>query len=258
MTCVVQNLKLWKDLRKGPHFENRSVGFVPTMGALHDGHRSLLQRCKRENDLVVLSIFVNRTQFNDPRDERSYPRSFEDDFQMANDLGVDYLLHPDFEDVYPDNYRYAVTESKVSRILCGQSRPGHFDGVLTVVLKFLILVNPTRAYFGEKDYQQYLLVKDLAASFHLDTTVVPCSIVRDSDGLALSSRNQLLTEKDRLLAAQFPQVLKQRLSKDEVRARLEKLGFKVDYVEDIDDRRFSAVHVGNVRLIDNVDNGALL
>ena len=131
-----------------------SVGFVPTMGALHQGHRQLLKRSKAENEISVLSIFVNPTQFNNSEDLEKYPKNWETDLQVAQEEGVDILFAPDYSEMYPDNYRYQVGEKEFSKILCGKDRPGHFDGVLTVVLKLFNLIQPTRAYFGEKDYQQ--------------------------------------------------------------------------------------------------------
>jgi pantoate--beta-alanine ligase len=223
------------------------------MGALHAGHRSLLERSRRENALSVLSVFVNPTQFNDPSDLTNYPRTWEADLALAGECGVDAVLAPDFAEMYPDDYRYKLGESRFSHELCGKHRPGHFDGVLSVVLKLLNLIRADRAYFGEKDYQQYLLIRDMARALFLETEIVPCPIVRDGDGLALSSRNVRLTPENRRRAANFPRILRNAATPDEARALLTREGFEVDYVEEFEGRRLAAIRAGAVRLIDNVE-----
>ena len=152
----------WHALRNA--FGNRTLGLVPTMGALHPGHLSLVQRSQRENAATVVSIFINPTQFDQADDLDRYPRQTEHDLALLRDAAVDAVFIPAREDTYPDGYRYRVTESELSRKLCGAHRPGHFDGMLTVVMKLLNIVQPTRAYFGEKDYQQLLLVRGMAQS----------------------------------------------------------------------------------------------
>ena len=147
----------WRTVRNGENFTGCRVGFVPTMGALHEGHHQLLKRARAENDRVVLSIFVNPPQFNDPNDLTKYPRTLEADLALATGL-VDDVIVPEAAEIYPDKYRYRVTENQLSTVLEGAHRPGHFDGVLTVVLKLLNLVQANRAYFGEKDWQQLQLV----------------------------------------------------------------------------------------------------
>ena len=142
-----------------------SVGFTPTMGALHDGHGALLKKSASENDLTILSIFVNPTQFNNPDDLKKYPRTWEADLKLAKASGADFVIAPNYDEIYADNYRYKLSESDFSKKLCGAHRPGHFDGVLTVVMKLLQIVRPTRAYFGEKDYQQLKLISDMAQTF---------------------------------------------------------------------------------------------
>lgn len=235
-----------------------SVGFVPTMGALHAGHAALLARSRKENQHSVLSLFVNPTQFDRAEDLRTYPRTFEADLALAEEQGVDLVFAPeDPKLLYPDNYRTRVTESELSQVLCGKSRPGHFDGVLTVVLKLLQITQAHRAYFGEKDFQQLELVRQMADAFFLSTTIVPCPIVRDVDGLALSSRNVRLTPRGRNLAGQFAKILADSTTPlEHVRQRLLNLGVEIDYLEDRTissrARRFAAVHVDGVRLIDNV------
>jgi pantoate--beta-alanine ligase len=246
---MIRNLEQWTSVRETLKGE---VGFVPTMGALHEGHASLLKRARAENDVVVLSIYVNPTQFSDPKDLEKYPNTLEADLELARRYGVDYVLVPNYAQIYPDGFRFKVTENKVSNELCGAHRPGHFDGVLTVVMKLFNLVRPVRAYFGEKDFQQLQLIRDMAAAFFMNLEVVGCPTVREADGLAMSSRNVNLDNLARKQAPLFKQVLSEETSAQAARSRLEKSGFVVDYVEDRDGRRFGAVKLGGVRLIDNV------
>ena len=249
MTQITHTLKEWQTIRKA--FKQNSIGFVPTMGNLHKGHESLLIRAKAENPITVLSIFVNPTQFDDPEDFKNYPQTLEKDLKIAKKLAVDFVLIPKKEDLYPDNYRYLVKETHFSHTLCGKSRPGHFEGVLTIVLKLLLLVKPTSVYFGEKDFQQLELVKGMVQAFFLDINVVPCPTIRDINGLALSSRNQRLSKEQYQLALEFPRLLHSTLTNQEILARLTQLGFVVDYIEEHQGRRLGAVRIGEVRLIDN-------
>jgi len=221
-------------------------------GALHDGHLSLVRRSREENDRTLVSIFVNPTQFDEAADLAAYPRPLERDKEMLRAEGVDDLLVPDARQLYPDGYRYRVTETDRSLTLEGACRPGHFDGVLTVVLKLLQLAAAERAYFGEKDWQQLSLIRGLVEAFFLSTVVVACSTVREADGLALSSRNARLAPPDRRKAAAFHRLLSSSSSVDAARRALRSAGFDVDYVEDRDQRRLGAVRLGGVRLIDNV------
>lgn len=247
---IHDSVAAWRAERTGPRFAGCSVGFVPTMGALHAGHRALLERARAENDRVVLSIFVNPTQFNDPNDLAKYPRTLAEDVELARGLATDVLV-PSAAEMYPDRYRYRVTETEFSRELEGAHRPGHFDGVLTVVLKLLNLVQPTRSYFGEKDWQQLQLVRGLADALFLPGEIVACPTMRDADGLALSSRNRRLAPADRARAAAFPKLLRASTAAAAEQA-LRGAGFEVDYVAERDGVRLGAVHLGGVRLIDNV------
>ncbi len=252
MTRVVKSIAEFKDIRKNV-LKGKSIGFVPTMGALHEGHLSLIKRANEENEIVVSSVFVNPTQFNDKNDLDKYPRTFEEDLLKLTEMKVDYLFFPEYDEMYPDNYKYKISENDLSAKLCGAHRPGHFDGVLSVVMKLLNIVSPDKAYFGEKDYQQYLLLKGMAETFFMDVEIVPCPIIREEDGLAKSSRNTLLSETERELAPSFYKYLSNKsLTEEEVISELTNAGFIVDYIEKIDNRRFGAVHLGNVRLIDNV------
>lgn len=228
------------------------VGFVPTMGHLHEGHLSLCARAKSENDRVVMSIFVNPTQFNQQSDYDHYPRSIDHDIALLESSGVDCLWMPDESELYPDDYQVQVIETEISQHLEGQYRPGHFNGVLTVVMKLLNLVRPSRAYFGEKDYQQFLLVKKMVLSLFLPVEVVACETIRASDGLALSSRNSRLSPTSRVQAALFPRMLMEGGSPESLSSALSAAGFKVDYVVEKWGRRLGAVWLDDIRLIDNV------
>jgi pantoate--beta-alanine ligase len=247
---LIRHLDEWSSERD--RLGDATVGFVPTMGALHEGHLALIRRSADENDHTVVSIFVNATQFNDAGDLDAYPKQLERDLELAGAAGADLVLSPAHEDLYGDDYRYRVTETSLSLHMEGAHRPGHFDGVLTVVLKLLNLVRPHRAYFGEKDYQQLLLVKGMVDAFFLPVQIVGCPTVRADDGLALSSRNARLGPAARELAAEFPRLMAGGGSSQQVRQNLERAGFEVDYVVDSDGRRFGAVIVGGVRLIDNI------
>ena len=252
MTKVIKKLSKWKVIRRSNVFYNKTVGLVPTMGALHDAHIALIKKSIQQNDITVVTIFVNPTQFNNQKDFKNYPITTKKDLKILNELNVDFLLNPEYEDIYPDNYEYKVIESNFSKILCGKFRPGHFDGVLTVVLKLLNLVNPSRAYFGEKDYQQLKLIEGMVKAFFIDTKIISIPTVRTKEGLALSSRNIRLSEEQKIKAIDFPKSLASSLSNEKIKSHLRKKGFKVEYIEQIDNRRFGAVYLGNVRLIDNV------
>ena len=223
------------------------IGFVPTMGALHEGHLSLIETSKKDNKFTVVSIFVNPTQFNDPNDYKNYPNTHTEDLLKLSALKVDYLSL-----IYNDNYSYQIVENSLSKQLCGGSRPGHFEGVLTIVMKLLNIVKPAKAYFGEKDFQQYMLIKGMADAFHMDVKVIALPTIREADGLAMSSRNLLLTDSERKIAPTFSKLLSSNLSDENVKSKLENEGFRIDYIETIDGRRFGAVFLGKVRLIDNV------
>ncbi|MFZ5948296.1 MAG: pantoate--beta-alanine ligase [Stygiobacter sp.] len=253
MTKVIKKISEWKKIRNSEELKNKTVGFVPTMGAFHQGHASLIERCLIENNISVVSIFVNPTQFNDPNDLQNYPRTFDSDLRLLEKMNVDYLFYPEYEEIYSDNYHYKIIETDFSKKLCGAFRPKHFEGVLTIVLKLFNIVKPHKAYFGEKDYQQLKLIEGMCKGFFMDIEIVPCPIVRDEDGLALSSRNLLLANEERKIAVNFPKLLKAKMSNELIKEELEKLGFKVDYIENLEGRRFGAVHIGKVRLIDNVE-----
>lgn len=251
MTAICRTVAEWRQLRASPNWAGADIGFVPTMGALHAGHIELLQRARAENGRVVLSIFVNPTQFDDPADFERYPKTWDADLALAQPF-VDAILFPSAAEMYPEGYRYRVTENDLSRRLEGAHRPGHFEGVLTVVLKLFNLVQPHRAYFGEKDGQQLQLVRGMVDAFFLPVTIVSCPTVRAADGLALSSRNARLSPAARVQAAAFPRILRRAPNAEQAAAELAASGFEVDYVEDTSDVRLGAVRIDNVRLIDNV------
>jgi pantoate--beta-alanine ligase len=249
-------VKTREDLAQARANLTGTVGFVPTMGALHEGHEALLARAREENDAVVLSIYVNPTQFNNPDDLANYPSTLEADLEIALEHGVAILFMPEYDTLYPDGFRYSVQENAFANELCGSHRPGHFTGVLTVVMKLLNLVQPDRAYFGEKDYQQYLLIRDMVEAFFLDVDIVACPTVREFDGLAQSSRNLRLSKADRKLAPRLREILLLPVDDDAVAQHLTDAGFRVDYVVTRGGRRFAAASLGRganeVRLIDNV------
>lgn len=249
MSEVFRTPKEMKAFRKSLH---GPVGFVPTMGALHAGHESLIKKAVQENDHVVLSIFVNPTQFNDPKDLEKYPATWEADLAMAKAHGVRAIFYPRYEEMYPDQYRYKLIENDFSKLLCGKDRPGHFDGVLSVVMRLFNIVSPERAYFGEKDFQQLTLITGMAQAYFLDLEVVSVPTLREKDGLAMSSRNVRLTGEQRELAPLIYKALTESKSAEEASHLLTAKGFKVDYVTELQGRRFAAAKLGEVRLIDNV------
>lgn len=249
---LIRTVAEWRELRAAHRAAGRTVGFVPTMGALHDGHVSLFRAARRENDVVLASVFVNPTQFDEEQDFEKYPRTPEADLALMDAAGVDVVFAPDFAEIYPDGTRYSVQESDHSREMEGAHRPGHFTGVLTVVMKLLQIAEAERAYFGEKDFQQLQLVRGMCEAFFVKTEIVACPTVRESDGLAMSSRNTRLSPAQRALAPKFHAVLVEAASAEAAAAQLTAAGFAVDYVEDRDGRRLGAVRLGPVRLIDNV------
>ena len=252
MPEVVTTVAAWRSLRAAHRAAGRSVGFVPTMGALHPGHTSLCHAARRENDVVLVSIFVNPTQFDEARDFQTYPRTLNTDLALLDAAGADVVFAPSVAEMYPDGTAYTVNEADFSRDLCGAHRPGHFSGMLTVVLKLLQIADAERAYFGEKDWQQLALVRGLTRAFFLPTAIIGCPTVREPDGLALSSRNTRLTPAERDLAPQFHASLVSAPTAAAATAQLTAAGFAVDYVEDRPGRRLGAVRLGSTRLIDNV------
>lgn len=229
------------------------VGFVPTMGALHHGHEKLLQASLKTCDHTILSIFVNPTQFNDAKDFEKYPVTWEDDLKIAEKNQISAIFYPKYQELYPDHYTYKISETEFSKLLCGATRPGHFDGVLTVVMKLFQIVKPDLVFFGEKDFQQLTLIEGLVKAFFLPIQIIPVTTERESSGLALSSRNTRLSPEGKLQAAKIYQTLMQKLSLDDIRKQLETAGFSIDYLTEYKGRRYIAAFLEGVRLIDNVN-----
>ncbi len=194
---VIRNSGVMQQTVKEYLHGGKSTGFVPTMGALHEGHLSLIRRCREENDISIASIFVNPMQFEPSGDFSRYPRNVEDDMAELKKAGVDVLFMPGVENMYPEGFATYVNVEHLSDKLCGHFRPGHFRGVATVVTKLLNIVRPARAYFGRKDFQQFLIIKQLVRDLNIDTETVMCPTVRETDGLAMSSRNQYLSPGER-------------------------------------------------------------
>lgn len=186
----------------------KEIGLVPTMGALHEGHASLVRRCVSENGVTVVSVFVNPTQFNDKNDLKNYPRDLDADCRLLESCGVDFVFAPEVDEMYPvpDNRRFEYPP--VSTVMEGAHRPGHFNGVCQVVSRLFYIVRPERAYFGEKDWQQIAVIKAMVRHLQLPVQIVECAIVRDADGLAKSSRNKLLTKEERGIAPNIYKALK--------------------------------------------------
>lgn len=259
---VITDPREWAGYCRRVTASGHSLGFVPTMGALHSGHAELLRQSLAENAVTALSIFVNPTQFNDTSDLEQYPRTLEADLALAEKLGVQAVFLPDASSMYPDDGDYRLDEQRLSRILEGAHRPGHFSGVLTIVMKLLLLTAPNRAYFGEKDYQQYVLIKRLAEAFFLreslGTEIVLSPLVREESGLALSSRNQRLSDEGRRTAARLYQIIRRVTEPEEAAHRIAESGMTVEYLTDTDElspgspRRYAAVQLEGVRLIDNL------
>lgn len=258
--------------------KNKTIGFVPTMGALHEGHLSLIAKAKEENDIVVVSIFINPTQFLQGEDLDKYPKKEQADSKLCELCGVDYLFLPNIEMMY-ENDEILIKAPKVKGfILEGEKRPGHFDGMLQVVLKLFNIVNPTNAYFGKKDAQQLSLINQMVKNFYLDINIVACDIVRESDGLAMSSRNIYLNKQQREIALNISRSLNlaaksiganqtnsQLIIEDMHQFLSQYKELNVEYIT-IVDRDFNqiqnvqiknsiiliAVRLGNTRLIDNI------
>ncbi len=254
------------------------VGFVPTMGALHEGHISLINRAKKENDIVVCSVFVNPIQFNNPADLEKYPRTPEKDIEKLEQAGCDAVFMPTAEEMYPNKVEDHYDFGDIEHVMEGACRPGHFNGVAIVVRKLFEIVNPNKAYFGEKDFQQLAIIKKMVRDLNMNLEIVPCPIVRENDGLAMSSRNVRLNEAERAIAPKIFATLNDSITKKDAMSpsemkkyTLDKYAeikeFDVEYVEITDEinlkslenwnecdhaRIFVALQLGPVRLIDNV------
>ena len=204
---ICKNIDQLREELKKYKLSGRTIGFVPTMGYLHQGHLSLVEESRKENRATVVSIFVNPTQFGPGEDFKRYPRDLERDEKLLKELEVDLVFYPTVKEIYPENYATYVEVEKLGSVLCGKSRPGHFRGVATVVLKLLNIVSPDHAYFGSKDAQQAIIIKKMAEDLHLNVIIKALPIVRDPDGLALSSRNVYLSAEERTAALCLSQAL---------------------------------------------------
>ncbi|MCR4614373.1 MAG: pantoate--beta-alanine ligase [Bacteroidaceae bacterium] len=204
---VVHTISELKSLLGGFRAEGKSVGLVPTMGALHEGHASLVRRSVNENDVTVVSVFVNPTQFNDKNDLAKYPRTLEADCRLLEGIGATIAFAPSVEEVYPEPDTRSFSYPPTDTVMEGGYRPGHFNGVCQVVSKLFMMVEPDRAYFGEKDFQQIAVIRRMVEDLQFPLTIVPCPIVREESGLALSSRNSLLTADEKELATNISRVL---------------------------------------------------
>lgn len=254
------------------------IGFVPTMGALHEGHLSLIRKAKKENDVVVVSIFVNPLQFGECEDFDRYPRSFDYDCKVLSGEKVNILFNPDIPEMYPGHFCTSVVVEGLESKLCGASRPGHFRGVATVVLKFFHLIQPNIAYFGQKDIQQTIIIKRMVSDLDLDVKITVLPIVRDEDGLAISSRNTYLDDKERKKAICLYKALTRAqslvnsgiLQTDKIMREMKSVIKRypvtnIDYISVVDQNTLEdvpiiksgniialAVKIGNTRLIDNM------
>lgn len=274
---VVTTVKEVRELVKGWKKEGQSVGFVPTMGYLHEGHGSLISAARKDNDKVVVSIFVNPMQFGPTEDLESYPRDLEKDSAYCESLGADLIFHPEASEMYTDGFSSFVDMSVLTEELCGLSRPVHFRGVCTVVNKLFNIVQPDRAYFGQKDAQQLAVIKHMVEDLNMDVTVIGCPIVREEDGLAKSSRNTYLSPEERKAALVLSKTIfmGQKLVEEGMtdakklvalmKENIEKEPLaKIDYVKAVDGLTMQqvdnlkspglvamAVYIGKTRLIDN-------
>ncbi|MEA3505972.1 MAG: pantoate--beta-alanine ligase [Elusimicrobiota bacterium] len=257
--------------------EGRAIGAVLTMGALHEAHKSLIQRARRENDFLVVSIFINPTQFGPGEDYKTYPRTFEEDKKICSDCSADLIFAPQSSDIYLAGHATTVNvEGGLTDYMCAKCRPGHYNGVATVVAKLLKIIKPHRAYFGQKDYQQFRVIERMVKDLNFETRLVMCPIIREDDGLAISSRNRYLTKKQRRQAPCIYKALKEaalRLKSGDMPQSKEIYEYilncipeaNIDYADIYDARKLipvkefkddvviaAAVQVGKARLIDNV------
>jgi len=255
---------------------DKTTGFVPTMGALHQGHLSLIEQAQKENDVIVASIFVNPSQFNDPKDLEKYPRTIEADIKLLEQVKCDILFNPAVNEIYDDNEQWHLDIGEAEHLLEGKFRPGHYQGVTQVVYKLFNIVNPNTAYFGQKDYQQFLIISKMVQMLNMPVKLVMCPIKREADGLAMSSRNVHLTKEDRQHALILSKALNRvkqnfnsnnipQLKKDAGQMISAEPGVQLDYFEIVDGDTLHpadqntknvvalvAAKVGNTRLIDNV------
>ena len=275
---IVNNIKELKGYLAEEKRNNKQVGFVPTMGALHEGHLSLVKRCVEENDVCVVSIFVNPTQFNDKHDLETYPRTLEKDCSLLEPAGCDYVFAPSVEEMYPEPDTRTFDFGLVSAVMEGARRPGHFNGVAQIVSKLFYAVEPDNAYFGEKDFQQIAVIRAMVEQLNIPVKIIACPILREADGLAMSSRNVRLTPEQRQKAPLIARTLKESTTFAREKSVQEVIDYvidtinadpvmRVEYYEIVDGFTMEAikdwadttypvgcitVYCGEVRLIDNM------
>jgi len=278
MVKVIKSIGSMKKLSFGFKKKGISIGLVPTMGYLHDGHLSLVKEAKKRNDVVVVSIFVNPTQFGPKEDLKNYPRDLKKDIKLLSKYDVDAVFYPDASDIYPKGYKTYIKVEGLSDKLCGRSRPIHFRGVATIVAKLFNIIKPDAAYFGEKDFQQQVIIKKMVSDLNMDVRVVSMPTVRESDGIAMSSRNSYLSKKERMKALVINRALKMAKilvksgvrNASKVKAAMSQLmrsakGLKIDYISICDPNTLeetniikgksliaTAAYIGKTRLIDNI------
>ncbi len=274
---IVHTIKDVKEVTKKWKDKNLSIGYVPTMGYLHEGHASLIKKAREENDKVIVSIFVNPIQFGPNEDYSTYPRDLTKDSDLCEEIGADLIFNPEASEMYPNKIYSNVNVDTLTEKLCGEKRPGHFQGVCTVLTKFFHVLSPTKAYFGEKDAQQLAVVKKMVEDLNFPVEIVGCPIVRESDGLAKSSRNSYLNREERKSALVLNESLKEasktlesgekdlNIIRDIIINTLNKEPLaKIDYVSIVDSNALQpveklqssiliaiAVYIGKTRLIDN-------
>lgn len=273
---VIEDLKELKQFVKEQKKLGKSIGLVPTMGYLHEGHQALMKKAREENDVVIVSDFVNPIQFGPNEDYDAYPRNLEHDIEKSSEQGVDILFVPSVEDMYPNNYATYINVEGLTDNLCGAQRPGHFRGVCTVVLKLFNITKANRAYFGKKDIQQLMIIRRMVKDLDLDIEIIPLPIIRENDGLAKSSRNKYLSSEQRKDALSLSQALElaesmiekgeknTKILKEAMKEVFEKLPCTIDYIKIVDGESFKdienitgpsiialAIKFGTTRLIDN-------
>ncbi|WP_456383686.1 pantoate--beta-alanine ligase [Persephonella sp.] len=276
---LITDISRMKETVKSLKKEGKSIGFVPTMGYLHEGHVSLIRCSRKDNDITVVSIFVNPIQFGKNEDLDRYPRDLDRDIEICKREGVDYLFYPDVRQMYPEGYSTYVVVEGLTEGLCGAFRPGHFKGVTTVVMKLFNIVQPDRAYFGKKDYQQYVVIKKMVEDLNMDVQIIGCPIIREEDGLAMSSRNKYLSPEERESALSLSRALftakeifeKGETDPEKIKQKMRQIIQSyphvrdIQYIEIVDPKTLQpkkrvekgdvialAVYVGDTRLIDNI------
>ena len=274
---IIRTIELLRKRVADAKAANKTIGLVPTMGALHDGHLSLIDRARKECDIVVVSDFVNPTQFNNPDDLKTYPRTEAADCSKMEAAGVDYAFIPSVEEIYPEPDTRVFDLGPVAEVMEGAMRPGHFNGVAQIVSKLFAIVTPDKAYFGEKDFQQIAVIREMVRQEGFRLEIVPCPIVREADGLAKSSRNVRLTPENRAKAPAIAKALMESVeyakthtvaeTHDKVVEQITAAGMEVEYYQIVDSLTMQAVenwndaphingcvtvYCGDVRLIDNI------